>query len=84
MYDELCCKWHQTFYHWKITTNRRYILAIVFLKFKYQRTKQKSTIDLESTKLTEVGITDIIRQLNLFWWHQTQYLSDDFKKPIIW
>lgn len=24
----------------------------------YQRTKQKSTIDLESTKLTEVGITD--------------------------
>lgn len=31
---------------------------LVFLKFKYQRTKQKSTIDLESTKLTEVGITD--------------------------
>lgn len=49
----------------------------------YQRTKQKSTIDLESTKLTEVGITDIIRQLNLFWCHQTQYLSDDFKKPLI-
>lgn len=56
MYDELCCKWHQTFYHWKITTNRRYILASI-LKIQVSE-NSKSTIDLESKKLTEVGITD--------------------------